>query len=119
MVQTLTKSKNPDVSDVIKSMTEDPPAMTKAERKRLVLQFMEEHPLALTPKLLFRNLKLHRGITFGEASVLNYLQELDHEGLIVRVKKEELDNGKIVEADKDDRAYYIITDAGRDSLRDE
>jgi repressor of nif and glnA expression len=92
--------------------------MTKEERKRVVLQFLEEHPLALTPTLIFRNLKLHRGITFGRRSVDTYLREMTENGLLMRVEPDPLDNGKLVEAEKGKKAYYIITESGRDELRD-
>jgi len=91
--------------------------MVKSERKELVLQFMEEHPLALPPVLIYRNLRLHRSLRVGKETVKNYLTELEEEGLVLRIDKQALDDGEIKEADADDRAYYIINDKGREFLR--
>lgn len=92
--------------------------MGKEERKELVLQFLEEHPLALRPIDVFRNLRLHRKITFSSDSVERYLDEFVDDGLVARVNPHALEDAKVEEATAEDRAYYLITDQGRDHLRD-
>lgn len=93
--------------------------MGKEERRQVVLSFLNEHPLALPPKIIYRNLRLHRQITFSEDSVENYLEEFVEEGLVDRIEKEPLDDGRIEQADDDySRAYYLITDEGRNYADD-
>jgi|GEM_PF-6499018 len=92
--------------------------MTKEDRRKLVLEFMSEYPLAFSPLLLYRNLRLHRRATFTIDSLRNYLEEFAEEGLVTRVEKEPLDEGKVVEADPGSRAYYLITDDGVEYLED-
>lgn len=96
----------------------DKRTMGKEDRQRVVLEFLRDHPLALPPKLIYRNLKLRRNITFSDQSVDNYLAEFDEEGLVMRVKMDPLDSGELVEAGDDERAYYVITDAGVEYLED-
>jgi DNA-binding PadR family transcriptional regulator len=91
--------------------------MGKEERKELVLQFLGEHPLALRPIDVFRNLRLHRQITFSSDSVERYLDEFVDEGLVTRVNPHALEDAKIEEAGTGDRAYYIITDKGRNEIQ--
>ncbi|MBX0296671.1 hypothetical protein [Haloarcula nitratireducens] len=92
--------------------------MVKSERKDLILQFMGEYPLAMPPVLIYRNLRLHRNLRVGKETVKNYLQELVEEGLVLRIDKNALDDGEIREADPDDRAYYIISEEGKDEIED-
>ncbi|CCQ34292.1 hypothetical protein HLRTI_002162 [Halorhabdus tiamatea SARL4B] len=92
--------------------------MTKEDRRRQVLAFMKDHPLALSPLLLYRNMRLHQTVTFSVDSLRNYLEEFAEEGLVLRVEKEPLDDGRIVEADSGTRAYYVISDEGREYLDD-
>jgi hypothetical protein len=86
--------------------------MGKAERKQVVLEFMASKGLALPPGAIFRNLKLHQGITFSEDSVENYLSEFVEDGLVERIRKQPLDDGEIEPASEDERAWYLITEAG-------
>ena len=94
-------------------------AMTKEERQEVVLRFMAEHDLAFPPKVLYRNLKLKRGITFRYSTVNNYLEEFVELGFVRRVYPQPLEAGEIKDVpdgDSDDvRANYIITDAGREA----
>lgn len=93
--------------------------MGKAERKELLLDFMAEHPLALPPLSWYRNLKIHRDMTFSRDTVDNYLEEFVDQGYVARVDKEALDTGQIETVDKSEsRAYYIITDAGIEAVRE-
>lgn len=96
----------------------NPSNMGKEDRKRLVLEFMEEYPLALPPRAIYRNMKLLWSVTFSWRSTQTYLDEFEDEGLVMRVEKGPLDDGEVVEASEDSRAYYLITDAGRDELDD-
>lgn len=90
--------------------------MTKAERKEVLLEFMAEHQLALPPSAIYRNLRLHKQITFSERSVENYLDEFVDEGLIARIAPGALKDRNVKEiTDRSQRAYYIITDEGIES----
>ena len=91
--------------------------MTKNERMEAILQYMEEYPLALPPTVLYRNIRIHRNLYIGRETVRNYLDEMADKGWVKRVKKKPLDNGGIVEAGPDDRAYYIITEQGRKHIQ--
>jgi len=71
----------------------------------------------MPPLVIYRNLRLHRGMRVRDETIRNYLSELADEGLVLRVEKAELDDGDLVEADPDDRAYYIISEKGREYLR--
>jgi hypothetical protein len=112
---------NLNLASLTKIMTSDPQSdsMVKSERKREVLQFLEEHPLALPLSALYRNLRLHRSITFGKETMRLYMNEFVEDRLVARLDMGALEDGKIEEAPESDRAYYIITDAGRAHLRDE
>lgn len=90
--------------------------MTKEDRRQQVLKFMDEYPLALPPLLLYRNLRMHETVTFSVDSLRNYLEEFAEEGLVQRVEKEPLDDGRVVEAESGSRAYYLISDDGREYL---
>lgn len=92
--------------------------MGKEDRQRQVLQFMAEYPLAMPPTLIYRNLKLHKNITFSDQSVENYLDEFVERGWVDRVEKSPLDAGNLIEADDDSRAYYIITEEGLDAVEE-
>jgi hypothetical protein len=94
--------------------------MTLADRQRLVLEFLSEYPLALPPKVIYRNLKLHRSITFQYQTVINYLDTLVEEGWVRRVDPTELDDLPTDLVDTEGRpnnpSYYIITEEGRAEL---
>jgi len=94
--------------------------MGKEDRQLVVLAFLAEHGLALPQRAIFRNLKLHHGITFGYGSVDNYLDSFVEEGWARRVDPTELENRELVDlpGGKHNRAYYIITDEGREHIRD-
>lgn len=78
------------------------PVMPKEERKRLVLQFLVDYPLALPKRPIFENMKMEMKITVTEETIGQYLDELVNEDNL-----EELDIGN---------GYYRITDAGREYL---
>lgn len=58
--------------------------MAKEERKQQVLKLLGESGLALTPYVIFRNLKM-RGATFERRTLTNYLNELLEEGRIQKI----------------------------------
>jgi DNA-binding PadR family transcriptional regulator len=96
--------------------------MTQEDRRRLVLEFLSEHPLALPPKVIHRNLKLHRSITFQYQTVNSYLDTLTKEGYVRRVDPSELDNLPTalvdLESGPNKPSYYIITEEGRAYLNE-
>jgi Fe2+ or Zn2+ uptake regulation protein len=79
--------------------------MGKEERKEQVLAVLADSGLALTPYVLYRNLKM-RGATFERRSLGNYLPELVDEG---RVERIDFDDG---------HPLYQITTSGRESISD-
>lgn len=78
--------------------------MPKAERKRLILKFLNRYPLALPLRPLYYNMKREMNITYTEETMGNYLSELVADGLL---RKHDRGNG-----------YYELTEAGRDHLAD-
>jgi repressor of nif and glnA expression len=89
--------------------------MGKEERMEMVLQLLHESELALPPGVIFRNLK-SRGATFERRTLGNYLDELQDEGLVIKVDPDELEKGNIAEIDTDETGYYILTTEGEDRL---
>lgn len=96
------------------------PNMTKEDRRLQVLQFLAEYGLALPPRAIYRNLRLHYNITFGYSSVNNYLDAFVDEGLCDRVDPSKLEDRELVSMPpgKKNRAYYIITEEGKEELTD-
>lgn len=89
------------------------------ERERVLLEFIDEHGLPLPPKVIFRGLKVQRNITFSHRTVENILRRLRESGEVMRVEKDELDEGRIRPLPDDAearRTYYFITDKGRERL---
>ncbi|MBX0296788.1 MarR family transcriptional regulator [Haloarcula nitratireducens] len=90
--------------------------MPPEERRKVVLEFMADHSIALPPKAIFRGLKIEKGITFSYRTVQTILSELEEQGFVARVDKESLDEGNIQPIPEDEagrRAYYMITMDGR------
>lgn len=81
-------------------------SMAKEDRKQQVLRILDESDLALTPYVIFRNLRM-QGATFERRTLTNYLTELLDEG---RVRKIEISDGDTL---------YQITKSGRDSIKEE
>lgn len=81
-------------------MTEE--SMTKAERERVILEFLAEHGLMLPLRTIYENLKREKGITFSQRTVKRRLEELQERGL---VSKRDIGTG-----------YWEITDEGRAHL---
>jgi len=92
--------------------------MAPEDRRREVLSFMSEHRLALKPMTVYRNLCLHRHITFGSATVANILQELTEAGDLRRVDPDALPDRQLVDLDPDGgRGVYIVTEQGRQRVQ--
>lgn len=73
-------------------------AMGKEERRRAILQFLDESDLALPPKPIYINMK-RQGATFGRKTVERHLKDLESEGLVEKALENE--------------GYYAITEKGR------
>jgi len=96
-----------------------PSRMGKQDRKMVVLGFLAELGLALPQGAIYRNLCIHHGITFGYGAIDNYLDEFVEDGYCRRLDPEALEERELADMPrgKHNRAYYIITDAGRDHVR--
>ena len=91
--------------------------MPKPEAKRLVLEFMHEYDVPMPPKVLHRSLRLKSNFTYSDETLLNYLGELVESGAVSRVDPQALEQRELVPTDDSDlRAYYVITDAGRERI---
>jgi DNA-binding MarR family transcriptional regulator len=93
--------------------------MPPEEREDKVLNFLEDHGIALPPKAIYRGLKVQQDITFAYRTVQNILRRLNDEGYVMRCDKDALDEGRIEripEDTADRRTYYFITDEGRARL---
>ena len=92
--------------------------MTSEQRREVVLSFLAEHGLALKPKSIYRNLRFHHRITFGDETVKNILKELDEQGHARRIDPSALEKGDLVDLPEGEgRGAYIVTEEGRDHLR--
>ena len=91
--------------------------MGKADRKQLVLGFLVHHGLALPPAALYRNLRLHHNATFSAKSLDNYLDELDTEGLVVRIDPDAMEERAVKPIDGG-RGYWLPTEAGIEAADD-
>lgn len=61
--------------------------MSKEDRKNQVLVLLKESGLALTPYVIFRNIRM-RGATFERRTLSNYLSELLDEGRVQKISTE-------------------------------
>jgi predicted transcriptional regulator len=88
------------------------------ERRKQVLEFISEHDMALPPLAIYAGMNRQYRLTFSYRTVQNILSELVDRGLLFRVDTKSLRNGEIVPVEGDDarRAYYFLTDEGRDYL---
>lgn len=90
----------------IKGESIPPGDMGKEDRKRVVLEFLENSGVALPPAAVYRNIKI-RGGTFEERSVKTYLRELAEEGKVLKVDPDALEEGRVVEVDLSDQGYFM------------
>ena len=92
-------------------------AMSKDERRAVVLTFLRDHELVLKPNAIYRNLRLHQNITFGEQTVRNILHELVDSGYVRRVDIEAVKKRELVDVEKGSkRGAYMITAKGRQHI---
>lgn len=114
----LANSMKSDIFNGIIDESTDIRDMTSEQRREVVLSFLAEHGLALKPKSIYRNLRFHHRITFGDETVKNILKELDEEGHARRIDPSALEKGDLVDLPEGEgRGAYIATEEGRDHLR--
>jgi len=77
--------------------------MPKEERRRVVLQFLDERDAMFKRRALYDNLREYEGITFSEQTVGRYLNEFKDDGLVEQTEE---------------YGYWRITEKGREYLRD-
>ncbi|WP_254831605.1 hypothetical protein [Haloglomus salinum] len=90
--------------------------VAKEDRKRRVLAFLVDTGMAMTRKVLYRNLR-YNGADFSESSLKNYLKELRDDGLVERVDAKEYARGTLVSTD-DDPGYWLATADGAKEIED-
>lgn len=94
--------------------------MGKEDRRAVVLTFLAMHELVLKPNAIFRNLRYHQNITFGQQTTRNILHELVDDDLVRRVDIDALENRDLVDVEKGSKkGAYVITAAGRDKVESE
>lgn len=106
-------------SDTINGNDDSGSRVPPEDREDQLLAFFTEHEIAVPPRVLFRALKVQHNITFSHSTVENILYRLRDDSEVMRVDKNALDNGKIVELPEDAtdrRTYYFITEKGRERL---
>lgn len=104
-------------SDLMDLLQKD--SMTKQDRKLTVLHFLSDCGLALPQRVVYRNMRLHYGITFSFSSINNYLNEFVDDGLCRRVEPAALERRELVDTEPTkNAAYYLITTEGEDYLQE-
>lgn len=93
-------------------MDPDFDAMTKAERKQLVVDLLVASDVAMPRRVLLRNLKLV-GARFQKSALQNYLEELSDEGRVRRVQPDALERREIVAPERGERGYWAAANLGR------
>lgn len=86
--------------------------MHKPARKRALVEFLGRQGTVCSRMHIYRNLRLRENMPISPDTVSGYLAELVDEGLVQRVAKDPLEDRRLVDADKDGRALYLITAAG-------
>ena len=90
--------------------------MPELDKRDLVLAFLADHAIPLRPMTIYGGLVHTRDITFSYRTVQNIMAELADEGLVERVRVD-TDVGEVRPVEGGDRrAYYLVTEAGRESL---
>jgi len=82
-------------------MTED--TMPPKERDELILQFLENHDVALPPTPLYFNMKRKMTVTFTKKTLRRRLGSMQDRGLLNHIQEGD--------------GYYAITDKGREWLQ--
>lgn len=106
-------STNPNTFTSFNSEVAKRRSMGADERRKVVLSFMAEHGLVLKPADVYRNLRLHKQITFGSETVKNILHELTEKGYTRRVDPKQIKDRELVDMERGEgRGAYIITEDG-------
>lgn len=95
--------------------------MPPRDREDALLAFLQSHGFPMTPKTIYRGMKIEQGITFAYRTVQDMLSRLEKQGYVMRCDKEALDEGRIEPIPEDAsarRAPYFITEAGRERLEE-
>ena len=88
-------------------------------RRKKVLKFIGQHDIALPPLAIYAGLRRQEDITFSYRTVQNALSDLVEDGYAVRVDTDSLRKDGDIEPVQEGaarRAYYFITDAGREYI---
>lgn len=105
-------TKSEESQDTGKSLT-----MPELDKRQLVLAFLAEHDIPLGPIGIYGGLVHTQDITFSYSTVQNIMRELAEQGAVERVQIDP-SAGEVrpLPDDGDRRAYYLITDQGRERL---
>lgn len=93
-------------------MTENDDSMTAEDRARIVLEYMAEHPVAMSPGLWHANLKMDRTVTFSQDTTRRRIHDFLAKGW---VEKYDIDQG-VFKINGDGKA--ALDDLSNDDLRD-
>ncbi len=101
-------NKNPDEAD----------GVAPADRERKVLEFIAEHGFPMPPIVIYRGMRFREDVTFGYSATKDIIERLVDFGELMPVEKDPIEHREIVELpqDTDARAYYWITDKGRERV---
>jgi len=95
--------------------------MPQLSSEEVILTFLYETDLPLRPKSIYGGLIDHQDITFSYRTVQNKIRDL-HEAEDIKKVKIDDSKGEIVDVASDEdyrRAYYKITDQGRERVERE
>ena len=90
------------MSEKITRMARNDNSMGKYDRARLILEYMAEHDVAMSPNLWFENLKRQRSITFSYHTTRRRIHDFHEHGWVDRFDV--------------DQGIFAINDAGRVAL---
>lgn len=78
-------------------------SMGSEDRARLILEYMAEYDIAMSPNLWFENMKRDRSITFSEYTVGRRIRDFTEKGWVERLDV--------------DQGAFRITDAGKEAAK--
>jgi hypothetical protein len=96
--------------------------MPPEARRNLVLEFIDEHDMPLPPLAIWGGLNRQYRVTFSYRTLQNILSDLVDEGDVFRVDTTILkEEGRVEEVEDSSgrRAYYYITEEGRERVMSE
>jgi hypothetical protein len=93
-------------------MTENYGSMTAEDRARIVLEYMANHQVAMSPGLWHANLKMDRTVTFSQDTTRRRIHDFLAKGW---VEKHDIDQG-VFQITEDGQA--AVDDLSDDELRD-